>query len=472
MGNPKYLIKRGKNYYFCKKINGKIIRISLKSSNLQYCKMLRDKIIESLNMNDEKEIINKILNKTNITKKEAEKIYTKEQLKEYDEQYELVKEIKLSESDKNEYLNEIFADDIKTDKKIKELEKKKENEIYNIVKELNKKLSDNDKNFTTNNNQNTNELIENIDEYFNNFLEHQKQYKQISDSSIKAYKASYRYLKYFINQDKNISLNFKTFKQIQQYFTQLPKNFFKYKKYYSKPINKILELKHIEPLNNKTINGHINNFKTFFDYLLYEEIIENNPLTNIKPLPESDEIKRLEYTKAELENIFNSNIEKEYLNICKVALYTGFRFEEILSLKKKDIKDNFIYLTLKSSSSKKHERIMPIHPNLIKTINYQKRNNKGSYLFFNGNIDNEVTNVGKRVNRKLKTIISDKNKTFHSFRKNFAQELELNTTAEEKIKKYLLGHSFNKDVTHTVYNRGKVNTDKLIECINQITFNY
>ncbi len=440
-----------------KRINKKIVKISLKSSDLKYCIKQRDRILKR--MTQEEKI--KQLEKQNLKLIELVEYYqnlSKTKLKNLEERVN---------SENKKQKTDLFLINRLTDKltTLQELEAIKTIQNENVENEENRliKQPQENKNF---------KLINELDKHFNKFLEHQKQYKKVSESSIKAYKASYKYLTYFIKQETNLILNFKTFKQIQYYFTKLPKNFFKYKKYYSKPINKILELKHIEPLNNKTINGHVNNFKTFFDFLLYEEIIENNPLLNIKPLPESDEIKRLEYTEKELNIIFSNNIEKEYLNMCKVALYTGFRFEEVLSLKKVDIKDNFIYLTLKSSSSKKHERIMPIHKNLISVINYQKRNNKGSYLFFNGNIGNEVKNVGKRVNRKLKEIVNTKNKTFHSFRKNFAQELELKTNAEDKIKKYLLGHSFNKDVTHTVYNRGKVNTEKLRECINQITFNY
>ena len=67
----------------------------------------------------------------------------------------------------------------------------------------------------------------------------------------------------------------------------------------------------------------------------------------------------------------------------------------------------------------------------------------------------EVKNVGKRINRRLKSIVPIKEKTFHSFRKNFSQNIELNSKSEDKIKKYLMGHSQSKDITHAVYNRGE-----------------
>ena len=213
-------------------------------------------------------------------------------------------------------------------------------------------------------------------------------------------------------------------------------------------------------------------YATFFDYLIYEEIIKENPMDNIKSLQESKEIIKEEYAQEDLDKIFSSEIiEKDYLNMCKFAIYTGLRLEEILSIKKEDIKDNFIHVTLKDTSHKNHTRIVPIHRNLIDIIK-QQQTNKSDYLFFNGNTENEVKNIGKKLNRRLKSVVDSKSKTFHSFRKNFSQELELNTTSEEKTKKYLMGHSFSKDVTHNDYNRGKMNIDKLVNCINQITFEY
>jgi len=336
----------------------------------------------------------------------------------------------------------------------------------------NKNIEDTTKN--ENIEKENNDVIENFDEYFNKYIEHRKNFDNISDSSIKGYNASMRYLKYFINKDTQFT--FKFFKDLQLKFTKLPKNFFKYDRYYKKTFTELMKIKEkekYETLNNKTINNHINSYKLFFKYLKYDEIIDINNLADIQQLPEEQFTNKEEYTQNELELIFKSEFDDfNYINMCKVSLYCGFRIEEVLSIKKIDIKDNFIHINLKDTSSKNHTRIVPIHKNLLDLINYQIKHNKGIYLFFNGNVDNEVKNVGKRLNNRLKTIISDTSKTFHSFRKNFSQEIELNTDAEEATKKYLMGHSMSKDITHSIYNRGKFNNKKLIDCINQITFKF
>lgn len=345
----------------------------------------------------------------------------------------------------------------------------------NDLEEISKKLDNinNSREINTQTKQETQNTNFDLEEQFEKFLAHRNDFDKIGEDTIRNSKSSFRYLKYFI--DKDTKFDFSFFKEVQKKFQQIPKNFFKYVKYYKKSFTEVLELKKTEDyqvLSNKTINNHMSKYATFFDFLVYEEIIKENPLNNIKPLQEEKETPKIAYLKEDLDNIFNSKIEKIYLNMCKFSLYTGLRIEEVLSIKKEDIQDNCIHVNIENKTTKKHTRSIPIHKNLLSTIEEQIKVNKGDFLFFNINIDNEVTNVGKRVNRRLKSVINNEFKTFHSFRKNFSQEIELNTDAEEQIKKYLMGHSFAKDVTYMAYNGQQMNSLKQIDCINQITFTY
>ena len=320
----------------------------------------------------------------------------------------------------------------------------------------------------------TADIYANFDKYYADYIEYKKIFGGVSHHSIKSYDASMKYLKYFVDEKSDFS--FKFFKDVQSKLQKLPKNFFKYPKYFEKnylELMTLLEVEKHDTLNNKTINKHIINFKSFFKYLQYEEYIIENPLKNIMSLSEEKATNKEEYTSNELDKIFDGNMDKSYLNLCRVALYTGLRIEEVLSIKKENIKDNFIHIDLKDSKNKKHERIIPIHKNLVSSIECQKKSNKGDYIFFNGNSSQqEVTNVGKRINRRLKNVTTEEGKSFHSFRKNFSQNIELNSSSDYKTKKYLMGHNLDKDVTHTIYNRGKANRDKLVACINDIDFKY
>ena len=158
--------------------------------------MLRDKILERLKMqNDIEKILDKIMNKKSITQKEAEAIYTNEQLNELD--YQFKQEPILSKEEQEEYDKIAFKEDMELFDRIKELEAKKENKILEIVQKLEKNLSSS----TTSQKQTKQEtkLNNKIDNYFNKYLEYKKDFYKISDSSIKSYKASYKYFKYSNN---------------------------------------------------------------------------------------------------------------------------------------------------------------------------------------------------------------------------------------------------------------------------------
>ena len=449
------------------------LKISLKSNNLDYCRMLRNKILERLSLDQEEELLNNILKDLELFKKK-ELLHNKLDLGSFTYNKEDEKNEKIRKQKRAERIEKEFDDKFENIEKVKIL--KKENNLdkkfQTLEEKLLQKLSQTQQQETPIEHPKCT-IFENFDTYYNNYIEHRLNFDKIGKDTIRTSSSSIRYLKFFI--DKDTIFNFSFFKELQKKFQQIPKNFFKYDKYYKKSFEEVLKLKEIEnyeTLNNKTINNHMSKYQTFFDYLLYEEIIKENPLSNIKPLQEAQETPKQEYTQEELDKIFSSEIEKDYLNMCKFAIYTGLRIEEILSIKKEDIKDNLIHLNLEDKTTKKHTRIIPIHKNLLNTIKEQIKANKGDFLFFGGNIENEVKNIGKKVNRRLKNIVESEFKTFHSLRKNFSQELELNTNSEDKIKKYLMGHSFSKDITHMVYNRGKMNVEKLVDCINQITFTY
>jgi len=484
----KYLYKRKNIYYFSKRINNKSIKISLKSSNLEYCKIQRDKIIKKFKIQKEDKVTKKIdKNSLEYLQKIQEDIQEKinkiyEENGEFNEEFyqtgltksqqEMLKEAMTfaTKEEEKEWHDWFWKDEIENDKRIEELEKRKENEIFEIVKNLEKRLKN-----ETNNDEKTNEInnnvLVNLDKFYEQYIDYRKNFVKVSKDSIRTSNSSFRYLKYFITE--NTVFNFSFFKEIQKKFQDLPANFFKFDKYYKKNFDEVLKLKNIENynvLNTKTINNHMSNYSKFFDYLIYEEILTENPLKNIKSLKE-EESEKIEYSNEDLDKIFNSKMEKVYLNMCKFTIFTGLRLEEVLSIKKEDIQDNFIHVvTLDDTNNKKHKRIIPVHENILNLIEYQRKHSKFKYLFFDYEKKNEVKNAGKRTNNRLKKIIDDKDKSFHSFRKNFSQEIELNTNSDEKTKKYLMGHSFKNDITHTVYNKNKINIQKLVDCINQITF--
>ncbi|WP_152058762.1 hypothetical protein [Aliarcobacter butzleri] len=52
--NTKYLVRINDYYYFCKRINNKIVKKSLKTKNLNYAVVLKNKILENLEKEEDK----------------------------------------------------------------------------------------------------------------------------------------------------------------------------------------------------------------------------------------------------------------------------------------------------------------------------------------------------------------------------------------------------------------------------------
>jgi len=428
--NLRHIILRKNIYYLCIKIKNKVVKYSLKTKDVEFAKYLRNLIIKKLkallkmNRND---FINAMLN----------------------DKYAITYSIDVKPDPNDPQETEEIAEKI-----AKQLAKKYnlniENETPTIKKDEIEKIN-----------------YSNIENYFNEFLNQKIKIEKRGISTEKAYIASFNYLKF--SSDENTIYNFAFFKQFQKNLMIIPSNMNKFKKFQTTKIDelaKIYKKENYETLSNKTINNHMVNIGNFFDDLVYNEIIEINHCKKVKKLLEEDS-EKIAYSKDDLIKIFESDeLDQELKQFCKVALYTGARIGEIANIKKDDIdfKENIIKIN--GTKTKNANRIMPISPHILDILKDRIKKNKGQFLFFE---DNNIDRIGKVLNRRLNKIIIEDVKSFHSFRKNFSQEI-LKTNAEEHTRKYLMGHSLNKDITHKIYNQNQMNMNKLFECIKAIEF--
>ncbi len=391
--------------------------------------------------------------------------YTEEEKRELDKLYEQDFTKNLNKKEYEQYINEVFKDTIDLYNKIEKLEERQDNQILNIVKNLESKIN----NTTTQTNDNNVSFSKKeLEEYYDIFFK-EKIEEGISENTIKQYKSTKKFLLYFLKEKGN-DLSFKFFKDLQNKFKQLPLNFLIKNKNLLKYEDVIKnETKNYKKLTNKTINNHILRIGSFIQFLEYNEYIKINNCTKLKNLPEEKETNKEEFSKEDLENIFNSDfLEERDKDFCKTALYSGLRLGELYSLTKEDIdiKNKLINVNLKDTTSKKHQRIIPISSCIFNILERRiKTINKKDKVFFN---DKSQNATNKHITRRINKIVIEKSKTFHSFRKNFSQMIE-DTDADYKTKKYLMGHSLEKDITHTIYNRNKINIDKLRQCIDKIS---
>lgn len=164
----------------------------------------------------------------------------------------------------------------------------------------------------------------------------------------------------------------------------------------------------------------------------------------------------------EIETILNVLNEEQAL-MFETLLYTGMRYDEIISLKKGNIKNNSFYF---KDSKAYFDKVVPIHPNILNKINAKLENiGDDEYLFFAAtqNFKRDTNHIRHKINNVLKELSK---KTLHKTRATFITYLNYfrDDFSEIDIKSFthkLVG------VDQEVYNKG-VNIERLKKIINSI----
>lgn len=248
--------------------------------------------------------------------------------------------------------------------------------------------------------------------YVDDFINYLKSQKGFSNHTIKNYKIDLKDFYDFIN-DKNIDVNL-----IREYLKELSK---KYK--------------------SRTISRKVSTLKSYFKYLLSEELIDENPMSLIgNPKIEKTLPKYLNY--EEVEKLLNTpDINKKNglrdALILEMLYSSGLRVSELVNIKIKDInfKDRKILILGKGNK----ERYAFYGSRCEKLLNKYAKD-KNEYLFTNKHGD-------KLNDRTVRTIVDDTSRkadigmhvTPHTLRHTYATHL-LNDGADLKSVGDLLGH--------------------------------
>jgi integrase/recombinase XerC len=207
-----------------------------------------------------------------------------------------------------------------------------------------------------------------------------------------------------------------------------------------------------ENITTRTINRKLSALKTYYKYLLKEQIITLNPFLKIitpktsKQLPEflvEDQMEDL-FTLSDFENNIKGTRDKL---IIEMFYCTGIRLSELVNLNDSDI--DVPNQKIKVLGKRNKERIIPIINSLCNSIT-QYREFRNQMISDESNVTSFfLTDKGKKiyeklvfriVNSYLGRVCTLRKKSPHILRHTFATHM-LNNGADLNAIKELLGHA-------------------------------
>ena len=199
-----------------------------------------------------------------------------------------------------------------------------------------------------------------------------------------------------------------------------------------------------ENISARSVNRKITTLKTYFRFLLQENLIKQSPMQKIispktsKRLPVFVEQVKMEKLLNEIDFGVGFLAQRDRL-ILELFYFTGIRLSELINLKNKDI--NYSDSTILVLGKRKKERLIPLTSDILSKIKKLNASNKSKYLFTTDKGKQISTKqVYRLVNKYLSMVTTLGKKSPHILRHTFATHM-LNNGADINAIKELLGHA-------------------------------
>lgn len=257
------------------------------------------------------------------------------------------------------------------------------------------------------------------------FLEYLESEKNYSPHTIMAYQKDIEDLQYFLNP---IELQYASKKNIKNFLAHLLQS----------------------NQHERSINRKLSAVKTFYQFLLLTDTINQSPTIGIKSLKYYNKA-QIPFTTQEMNNLLDSDIfDDSYIHqrnklIIELLYHTGMRKSELINLTYQNI--DLTKKQIKILGKNNKERIIPINQKLIdaiyKYVSICKKHNISieNYLFLTKNQKRMYPKlVYEIVNTYLSFVTEKSKKSPHMLRHSLATHL-LQSGAEINAVKEILGHS-------------------------------
>ena len=196
-------------------------------------------------------------------------------------------------------------------------------------------------------------------------------------------------------------------------------------------------------ISTRSVNRKITTLKTYFRFLIKEDVISESPMQKIispktsKRLPVFVEEIKMNQLLNEIDFGEGFVGQRDRL-ILELFYFTGIRLSELINLKTEDI--DYSNSTILVLGKRKKERLIPLTSDILSKIKKLNSSNKSKYLFTTDKGKQISTKqVYRLVNKYLGMVTTLDKKSPHILRHTFATHM-LNNGADINAIKELLGH--------------------------------